>query len=365
MTQHQASTTTQSQAATARSAGPSGSSSGLLVSGIGSWPGTDVREPLRVLREVLGGLDPDADGVTGVPYLPELPGRGPGGDLIGRSAGLLVDLHVDLQPSGWRLVSRPGRDAARTDAYWREDLDELAEHFSGYAGPLKVAVAGPWTLSAGLWLTRGERALADEGAAADLAESLAEGVRTLLGTLTRLLPDAELILQVDEPSLPAVLDGRLPTASGLSRVPAVDPQVAQPALARVLAAAGGRHTVVHCCAAHPPQPLIRGTGATGLSLDTALLTLRGWEGLAVAAEEGRRPWLGAVPTDPVGELPAAGEIAESVAATWTRLGMPPTSLTAVAITPACGLAGLTPAAAVARQRLAVEVARHLAQRALG
>lgn len=335
-----------------------------FASGIGSWPGTDVREPLRLLRELLGGLDPAADGVTGVPYLPELPGRGPGGDLIGRSAGLLVDLPVDLQPSGWRLVDRPGHDAARTGAFWREDLDELAEHFDGYTGPLKVAVAGPWTLAAEVWLPRGERVLVDDGAMRELAESLAEGVRTLLGTLTRLVPGAEWILQVDEPSLPAVLDGRLPTASGYGRVRAVDPQLALPSLAGVLAAAGERHTVVHCCAAHPPQPLIRRAGAAGLSVDTSLLTARGWEGLAVAAEDGRRVWLGAVPTEPTPSpsLRADG-FAGAVTSAWARIGMPPAALADAAVTPACGLAGLTPAVAVARQRLVVDVAKELAQTA--
>jgi hypothetical protein len=94
---------------------------------------------------LLGDHDEQADGVRGIPSLPELPARGPGGDIIGRTAGLLVDLAVDLQPAGWRFVDRPGRDAARTAAFWGEDLDELAAAFDGYAGPLKVAVAGPFT----------------------------------------------------------------------------------------------------------------------------------------------------------------------------------------------------------------------------
>ncbi len=344
-----------------------------LASGIGSWPGTDPREPMRVLRELLGGLDADDDGVAGVPYLPELPARGPGGDLVGRSAGLLVDLPVDLQPAGWRLVDRPGRDAARTGAYWREDLDVLAELFDGYAGRLKLAVAGPWTLAAGLWLPRGERAVVDRLAARDVAESLAEGVRTLLSTVARLVPGAELVLQVDEPSLPAVLEGRLPTASGYGRLPAVDPQDAVPALAAVLAAAGERPTLVHCCANHPPQPVLRRAGAGGLSVDTALLTPRGWEGLAVAVEEGRQLWAGVVPTSeptPAGRAvrrssTQADELAGSLAAAWSRVGMPMATLADLAVTPACGLAGLSAAEAVARQRLVVDVARELAQRAVG
>ncbi len=329
-----------------------------LASGIGSWPGTDVREPLRIIRELLGDLEPGS-GVTGLPYLPELPARGPGADLVGRAAGLLVELPVDLQPAGWRLVDRPGRDARRTSALWREDLDELAEAFDGYAGPLKVAVAGPWTLASSVWLPRGERAVVDEGACRDLAESLAEGVRSLLATVARLVPGADLVLQVDEPSLPAVLDGRLPTASGFGKLRAVDPQAALPALQEVVAAAGGRHTVVHCCAPHPPLPLLRRCGAGGISVDTLGLTPRGWEGLAVAAEEGLRVYPGCVPA--TGELPRAAELADAVGAAWRRIGMPRGGLADLVVTPTCGLAGSDPAEAVSRQRACVDVARELAQ----
>ena len=64
------------------------------ATGVGSMPGTDVREAMRV---VLGEL-PD------LPHLPELPGRGVGADLTGRTVGLLLDLHAEVQPSGWRFV---------------------------------------------------------------------------------------------------------------------------------------------------------------------------------------------------------------------------------------------------------------------
>ena len=78
------------------------------ATGIGSHPGTDVREVLKGVRELLG------DGH--LPYLPELPARGPGADMVGRGAALLVEMPVDLQPSGWRFVDRPGRDAERAAA---------------------------------------------------------------------------------------------------------------------------------------------------------------------------------------------------------------------------------------------------------
>ncbi|MDN5796027.1 MAG: methionine synthase [Intrasporangium sp.] len=323
------------------------------ASGIGSWPGTSIRDALAQVRELLDGH---------LPYLPELPDRGPGGDLVGRSAGLLVELPVDLQPMGWRLVDRPGRDGGRIAALWREDLDELAEAFDGHTGPLKLQVAGPWTLAASIWLPRGERAVVDEGATRDLIASLAQGVREHVATVRSLVPDAEIVLQLDEPSLPAVLDGRLPTASGFGRLPAVDPQVALAGLREVLAAHEGL-TVVHCCAARPPLPLLRSAEPSALSVDCTLLGPRGWEGLAVAAESGIRLHAGVVPTD--GSRTRAADLADALVDPWRRVGMPLSSLADVVVTPTCGLGGRPPEKARAVQRAAVETASELAERAAG
>ena len=324
-----------------------------LASGVGSWPGTDVREALRAVRDILPGPH-------GLPYLPELPGRGPGAELLGRTAGLLVDLSVDLQPSGWRFVDRPGHDAHRTAALWMRDLDELAEAFDGYDGRLKLQVAGPWTLASGLALHRGERAIVDEGACRDLVGSLAEGVRSHLDRVQRLLPDATLVLQLDEPSLPTALQGLLSTASGFGTLRALDPQVAATGLGTVLAAAGDRDVLVHCCATGIPLPLLRATGAA-LSVDTALLTLRGWEGLAVGIEDGMTLYAGCVPT--VGAPPSPVDVADALSSTWHRLGMPVTGLDDLVVTPACGLAALTFQGALDVQQACTQIASELAERA--
>ena len=188
--------------------------------------------------------------------------------MIGRGAGLLADLEVDLQPMGWRFVDRPGRDAHRTSALLREDLDELAEAFDGYDGDLKVQIAGPWTLASSIWLHRGERSVVDVGATRDVIAALSEGLRVHLGEVARLVPKANLVVQIDEPGLPSVLAGRLPTASGFGRIRAVDPTIAAEGLRDVVAAAGDRHTVVHCCAADVPLELLGNTGVSAVSLDT-------------------------------------------------------------------------------------------------
>jgi methionine synthase II (cobalamin-independent) len=323
------------------------------ASGIGSWPDTDVRQALSAVRELLAE--------DGLPYLPELPARGPGADIIGRGAGLLADLEVDLQPMGWRFVDRAGRDAHRTSGLLREDLDELAEAFDGYEGDLKVQIAGPWTLASSIWLHRGERSVVDVGATRDLIASLAEGLRVHLAEVGRLVPKATLVVQIDEPGLPAVLSGELPTASGFGRIRAIDPTVAAEGLRDVVAAAGDRHTVVHCCASDVPLALLRDTGVKAVSLDITLLGPKGWESVAATVEAGVHLWAGVVPTDDT--LAQVTEVIDPLVEAWRRVGLPVPQLSNVTLTPACGLAGLTPSGAASVQQLAVDAARALTETA--
>ena len=293
--------------------------------------------------------------------------------MIGRGAGLLADLDVDLQPMGWRFVDRPGRDAHRTSALLREDLDEMAEAFDGYEGDLKVQIAGPWTLASSIWLHRGERAVVDVGATRDLIASLAEGLRVHLGEIARLVPKANLVVQIDEPGLPSVLSGQLPTASGFGRIRAIDPTIATEGLRDVVAAAGDRHTVVHCCAADVPLALLRNTGVKAVSLDTTLLGDKGWESVAATVESGLHLWAGVVPSDPTEPTePTDGtrakvniakvtDVIDPLVEAWRRVGLPLSDLSRVTLTPACGLAGLTPSGARSVQRLAVNAAQALTE----
>ena len=72
-----------------------------VATGTGPWPGAD---PLEAARAVLGDLAGDA----GLPFLPELPDRGPGADGVGRTAALLVELPVDLPRPRDRVHPRFG-----------------------------------------------------------------------------------------------------------------------------------------------------------------------------------------------------------------------------------------------------------------
>ncbi|MDQ4085535.1 MAG: methionine synthase, partial [Actinomycetota bacterium] len=137
-----------------------------VATGVGSMPGEDLAEAVRV---VLGEL-------TDLAHLPELPGRGAAASMTGRAVAVLADLGADLQPAGWRLTDAPGRDQRRARSLLAQDLDVLEEQAQGYQGAFKVQVAGPWTLAATVERPRGDRLLADHGARRELAQSLAEGV---------------------------------------------------------------------------------------------------------------------------------------------------------------------------------------------
>ena len=136
------------------------------ATGVGSLPSGLTAALAGTSAEAVDACRLVFDAVPDLPFLPELPHRGPGADLIGRGALALTDLHIDLQPAGWRLVTRPGRDERRARDLLERDLDSLEQVAAGYQGPLKLQLAGPWTLAAYLELTRGDRALADAGACA-------------------------------------------------------------------------------------------------------------------------------------------------------------------------------------------------------
>lgn len=334
------------------------------VSGIGSWPGENSREAIITVRDLLVGVGGLPDQHC-MPYLPETPSRGPGSDIIGRSAALLADLAVDLQPSGWRFVDRPGKDLARARAFWRQDLDELAEAYDGYAGPLKIQVAGPWTLAASIELNRGERSVTDEGARRDLVESLAEGVRQHAAEVQRLVPGAVLTVQFDEPSVVSVLRGELPTASGYGRVRAVERTEVADGIRKVREAFDGDVTL-HSCHPGAPVQLLASTGVSALALDLTQASPQRWEEIAAAVESGTGLWAGVVPTTQVTSSADAVRTATALVIDgFSRVGLPLSALADVTITPTCGIAGLTPQGAVGVQRVAIDVARELTEKEQG
>ncbi|MFE9690352.1 methionine synthase [Micromonospora sp. NPDC005806] len=321
------------------------------ATGIGSLPGTDIAEAQRI---VLGEL-------PALPHLAELPARGPGADLVGRTAGLLVELPVELYAARWRIAPRPGKDLRRARDLMERDLDQLAEQAEEYAGPVKVQAAGPFTLAASLELPIGGRLLRDPGAVRDLTGSLAEGLREHVAAVARRLPRASVLLQLDEPSLPAVLAGRVPTESGFGTHRAVESGVAGALLGGVIEAAGVP-TVVHCCAPDVPLELIRSAGAVGVALDLGLVT--DLDPLGETIDAGLGLLAGAAPAlpPPSGRAPTSAQVADRIRQVWDQLGFPRRRLAEqVVVTPACGLAGATPAYARAVLAACRDAGRRLSE----
>ncbi|MEV5533393.1 methionine synthase [Streptomyces prunicolor] len=302
------------------------------ATGVGSLPGTDAREAAKTATGAFEDF----------PFLPELPARGPGADMIGRTAGLLVEVYARVEPSGWRIGDRPGRDTKRAWAWLGEDLDAFEEFTQGYEGPLKVQAVGPWTLAASLELRNGEAVLSDPGACRDLAGSLAEGLRIHLDDVRRRVPGAQIVLQLDEPSLIGVLRGHVRSASGYRTYRAVDRQLVESTLREVVGVHTNGPVVVHSCAPDVPFALLRRAGAAGVSFDFSLLTERDDDVIGEAVEAGTRLFAGVVPgTDSALSDPAGSVM--GVRTLWRRLGLRPGLLAeAVTITPACGLAGASP-----------------------
>jgi hypothetical protein len=321
-------------------------------------PGTDALEAARI---VIGEL-------PALPHLPELPDRGAGADMIGRTAALLVELALELVPSGYRVTSRAGADHRRGVDLLRADLDALEEAVdSAGARPeaIKLQAAGPWTLAAAVELRSGHPVLTDPGAVREFAASLAEGLREHAREVSRRL-GAPTVVQLDEPGLPAVLAGSVPTASGFGTLPAVPESAVLELLHNVLEALPVPR-IVHCCAPRPPVALLRRAGADAVALDAELLTgapRATLDALGEAWDSGASVLLGLVPAVPPPVPQLSGQpltlagLARPALDLAQRLGLDRAVLAERCLpTPSCGLAGATPSWA----RRALTLSRELGQ----
>lgn len=185
----------------------------IVATLVGSMPGSDVWETTAVVRGELPDL----------PMLPELPNRGPGADMIGRTmamlAGVSSEFAVMTTPTRWRLAGhRSSAQPAvmrRASSWLAEDLDASEASFADYAGAYKVQLAGPWTLAACVEGVNGDVLIADAGAVNELREALLEAATLHLQTVKRRLSKATVALQIDEPMLMQVHVGDIRTPSGL------------------------------------------------------------------------------------------------------------------------------------------------------
>ncbi|MUK01752.1 hypothetical protein GM708_07270 [Vibrio cholerae] len=278
----------------------------------GDWPGTDPLEAERAVRGELGGAD--------LPVLPSLPARGPGSDAVGRTLGVLVELPFDLQPHGWRLVQRPGKDQRRAESALASDINALGDVAGAEERPaqrLKLHLHGPLSLAAGTHLHAGERVLVDHGARRELYESLAVGAADLVRRVRSVARGAEILLQLDEPEAGDVLTGSVPTSSGYRTLRAVDRREATEAWDLVSAsalAAGAAGTVVAPGNGAVAFDAARSSAATALSLNLRGVPDTRWESLAEDTESGRELWLAIL--DPASGIPQVSALVESVLSAW-------------------------------------------------
>jgi len=192
------------------------------------------------------------------------------------------------------------------------------------------------------------------------------------------------VVQVDEPGLPAVIAGTVPTASRLNRLPVPETADLHTRLGAIISAARA-FTLVHCCALSVPFGIIKGAGADGVGCDLGRLAQTAEDGLAEAVEAGLGIVAGVIPatgTATAPEPPAADGAARVVTALWQRMGWPVAQSggagpvkgdsegglgrragggvpAQVVLAPACGMAGATPGYARAAMARCREAARML------
>ena len=272
-----------------------------------------------------------------MPLLPETPGARPGADIIGRAAGILVDLPVDLQPSGWRFVDRPGRDAARTASFLREDLDELAEAYEGYAGPSRsrspgrgpsqprssspAASARSWTPARAptwrrRWPTASGRTWPTCDGSCRVPRSSSSSTSRRCRRCSRARCPRPRASAGCEPSTRRSPRG---ARDGARRPRRSDRRALLPPLGATAAAPGHRR------------------GA--LAVDLTAASPARWESVAATLDGGTGVYAGVLATDGSGTDSAARAL---VLEGLERAGLSADALRGLVVTPACGLASLTP-----------------------
>ncbi|MEZ5141741.1 MAG: hypothetical protein R2726_04370 [Acidimicrobiales bacterium] len=293
-----------------------------LATSIGSLPHVDPTDAVELVLRYQHRL----------PAAPSLPARSRREGMIAQAAdgvagvevhddGSLGIVDADLDPEA------PLRDPAFTsDAFvgLRAFLTAVADR----RGPLKVSLTGPVTFGIALHAAGVERDLAFAVAASSVRQRAA----ALLSLVGQRVPQAQLVVFVDEPAMGSALFPEFPVEA----LDAVD--LVSSVLARI-----ERHGAIaglHCCG-RADWKLLLSAGAQILSLpvDAGIEAAAG--SLSSFLERGGWVAWGAVPTDrPIGST--VERLWRQLSTTWCDLvadgGCDPVRLrTQAMITPACGL----------------------------
>ena len=228
-----------------------------------------------------------------LPHLPELPGRGATADHDRPRAG--ARQRPRRRPAAGRLAAdrRPGR---RPPPGPQRCSPRTSTRSRSRRRATTGAVQDPGRRARGRW-PRPSRSRAATRCSPTTAPGASSprrwprGCATTSPTCAAGCPGVDrLVVQVDEPALPAVLAGSVPDRLRASTgTAAVDPPEASAALA--LGARGDRRAPAPsrgCTAARADTPLalLRGAGARGLSVDLALCRRADHDALAEALEAG-------------------------------------------------------------------------------
>lgn len=290
-----------------------------LSTGIGSLPHCDPTEAVEfVLRHS-----------ARLPSAPSLPARSRREGMIARAASGISGINVGDDGS-LTIDDRAIDPEADVDPDFGGDafvgLRAFLNAVSDRVGPIKVSMTGPVTLAVAL----DAAGIRSELAAKVAGEAVRQQARALVRYVQRRVPQAQIVLFIDEPSLGSLMEPGFP-------IPAEDAiDLVSGALAAVESDA---ITGLHCCTrADWRLALQAGPNILSFPLGAGIETA----GATVADFVDRGGWLawGAVPTDgPLGSTITRQwrQLSES----WTELtefGCDPARLRIQAmITPMCGL----------------------------
>lgn len=213
----------------------------VRASGLGDFPGDDLGEAMSRVEGELGAPH--------LPFLPHLPALGWRSTPLARTLAVCEGLAFDGASFGWRMVHSGGR-GARESALAQDrllsDINLLADRVGaqkkrftsgveGSAAVYKIQLVGPLTLAASIYLPGGERAISDAGASRDLLESFLEGLERWMDSLREALqaPRALIAVQLDESEFQRLMEGSIPTVSGIRSLSALQPHYYQQVYRRV------------------------------------------------------------------------------------------------------------------------------------
>jgi 5-methyltetrahydropteroyltriglutamate--homocysteine methyltransferase len=169
--------------------------------------------------------------------------------------------------------------------------------------------------------------------------------------------DTPVVVQFDEPSLPAAVAGRLAGVTTLSPVAPIDETLATTLLDTCVAAAGAEVSV-HSCATALPWKVLQRSNIAAVSVDVTRLETADLDAVAEFVDSGRAVVLGVISSSTPARRPSAEEVAAAVVAVTDRLGFGRAALRdRIGVTPSCGLAAATPQWA----RTAIGLARQAAE----